>query len=123
MTGYLCVVHCLQQGKGLQTTNAISTTLFPQTYQFWKGNHGRGSVFVFATGNGGIAGDNCGADGFINHPRVIGVSAVSENGLPPVYGERCSAVSISVPVGGASDRLTFMRQVAAKRKFVVSPCA
>ena len=85
-----------------------------------QGNHGRGAVFVFPTGNGGTTGDNCGADGFVNHPRIIGVSAMSENGLPPVYGESCSAVAISVPVGGAPDRVTFRHQLTSRRLFVVS---
>ncbi|KAL5106680.1 PC3-like endoprotease variant B [Taenia crassiceps] len=83
-----------------------------------KGNHGRGSVFVFPAGNGGATGDNCGADGFINHPAVIAVSAVGENGLPPVYSEACSAVNVAVPVGGAQDRLTFKHQLNTRKRFV-----
>ncbi|CDI97103.1 Furin 1 [Echinococcus multilocularis] len=83
-----------------------------------KGNHGRGSVFVFPAGNGGAMGDNCGADGFVNHPNVIAVSAVSENGLPPAYSEACSAIAIAVPVGGAQDRLTFKFQLNTQKLFV-----
>ncbi|VDK42468.1 unnamed protein product, partial [Taenia asiatica] len=83
-----------------------------------KGNHGHGSVFVFPAGNGGAVGDNCGADGFINHPAVIAVSAVGENGLPPVYSEACSAIAVAVPVGGAQDRLTFKHQLNTRQLFV-----
>ncbi|KAL5965204.1 Furin-like protease kpc-1 [Taenia solium] len=83
-----------------------------------QGNHGRGSVFVFPAGNGGAVGDNCGADGFINHPAVIAVSAVGENGLPPVYSEACSAIAVAVPVGGAQDRLTFKHQLNTRQLFV-----
>ncbi|VDM30701.1 unnamed protein product [Hydatigera taeniaeformis] len=83
-----------------------------------KGNHGRGSVFVFPAGNGGAVGDNCGADGFVNHPSVIAVSALGENGLPPVYSEACSAIAVAVPVGGAQDRLTFKHQLNTRQRFV-----
>lgn len=77
-------------------------------------------MFVFPAGNGGAVGDNCGADGFINHPAVIAVGAVGENGLPPVYSEACSAVAVAVPVGGAQDRLTFRHQLNTRMLFVVN---
>ncbi|KAM7532657.1 hypothetical protein Aperf_G00000130687 [Anoplocephala perfoliata] len=83
-----------------------------------NGNHGRGALVVFPTGNGGIAGDNCGADGFINHPNVISVGAVSEHGLPPFYAESCSAVAVAVPVGGAEDKITFLHQLTTRHLFV-----
>lgn len=86
----------------------------------FQGNHGKGAVFVFPSGNGGLHGDNCGADGFVNHPNVITVSALSENGLSPSYSEACAAVSAAVPVGGAEDKLTFKQQIIKRHLFVVS---
>nr|CUU97601.1 hypothetical transcript [Hymenolepis microstoma] len=82
-----------------------------------NGNHGKGSVFLFPSGNGGLEGDNCGADGIVNHPNVISVSALSENGLPPSYGEACAAVAAAIPVGGATDKFTFRRQLSGRQSF------
>uniref|UniRef100_A0A0R3TAG8 P/Homo B domain-containing protein n=1 Tax=Rodentolepis nana TaxID=102285 RepID=A0A0R3TAG8_RODNA len=64
-----------------------------------------------------LEGDNCGADGIVNHPSVIGVSALSENGLSPSYGEACAAVAVAVPVGGAEDEFTFRAQLNGRRLF------
>ncbi|VDD75840.1 unnamed protein product [Mesocestoides corti] len=83
-----------------------------------KGNHGRGSVFLFPAGNGGEVDDNCGADGFVNNVHVVSVNAIGENGLAPAYAERCAAVSIAVPIGGAPDKVTFRHQISRRHFFV-----
>ncbi|CAH8594129.1 unnamed protein product [Heterobilharzia americana] len=70
-----------------------------------KGRHGLGSIYVFASGNGGVFGDSCGADGFVSSPNVIAVSATDNIGQKTVYSEACAAVRVSVPVGGSPDEL------------------
>ncbi|KAI8837775.1 peptidase S8/S53 domain-containing protein [Chytriomyces cf. hyalinus JEL632] len=56
-----------------------------------NGRGGLGSIFVFASGNGGAAGDNCNFDGYTNSIYTITVSSVDRNNLHPVYSEACSA--------------------------------
>ncbi|CAH8864391.1 unnamed protein product [Trichobilharzia szidati] len=65
-----------------------------------KGRNGLGSIYVFASGNGGLFGDNCGADGFISSPNVIAVSAVDNVGRKTLYSEACASVRVSIPIGG-----------------------
>ncbi|PAA80886.1 hypothetical protein BOX15_Mlig002511g1 [Macrostomum lignano] len=65
-----------------------------------KGRGGKGSLFVMASGNGGKNADNCGADGFVNNPHTIAVGALNIFGRTPYYGESCSAIHVSAPVGG-----------------------
>ena len=36
-----------------------------------KGRYGYGNVFVFASGNGGVNGDNCNYDGYANSIYTI----------------------------------------------------
>ncbi|KAI8320136.1 hypothetical protein GQ54DRAFT_241467, partial [Martensiomyces pterosporus] len=50
-----------------------------------------GSVFVFATGNGGGAGDNCNFDGYTNSIYTISIGAIDHLDRHPYYSEMCSA--------------------------------
>ncbi|RTG87622.1 furin, partial [Schistosoma bovis] len=68
-----------------------------------KGRNGLGSIYIFASGNGGLFGDSCGADGFVSSPDVIAVSAVDNLGQKTMYSEPCSAIRVSVPVGGSPE--------------------
>ncbi|ORY32479.1 hypothetical protein BCR33DRAFT_856554 [Rhizoclosmatium globosum] len=56
-----------------------------------NGRNGLGSIFVFASGNGGASGDNCNFDGYTNSIYTITVGAVDRNNQHPEYSERCSA--------------------------------
>ncbi|KAI8073114.1 peptidase S8/S53 domain-containing protein [Gongronella butleri] len=56
-----------------------------------KGRGGKGSIYVFATGNGGEAGDNCNFDGYTNSIYTITVGALDHLDQHPPYAERCSA--------------------------------
>ncbi|XP_072525112.1 PC3-like endoprotease variant B [Salminus brasiliensis] len=57
-----------------------------------KGRGGKGSVFVWAAGNGGLMNDHCGADGYVNSIYTIAIGAVTHNGSPASFGEPCPAV-------------------------------
>lgn len=56
-----------------------------------KGRDGKGSVFVFASGNGGTKGDQCNFDGYTNSIYSVTVSAVDYMGMHPPYSEACAA--------------------------------
>ncbi|KAF6772824.1 hypothetical protein AHF37_07295, partial [Paragonimus kellicotti] len=63
------------------------------------GRRGNGSLFIFASGNGGHLGDHCGADGFIGSPSVIAVTALDNKGMKAIYSESCASIRFAVPVG------------------------
>ena len=50
---------------------------------------GLGSLFVWATGNGGMMTDDCNADGYVNSIYTIGIGSVNEHGVSTYYGEQC----------------------------------
>merc|ERR1712002_1456744 len=57
-----------------------------------KGRGGKGSIVVWASGNGGKHGDNCNCDGYTNSIWTLSVASASEDGLVPWYwvlGGRC----------------------------------
>ncbi|KAI9361747.1 peptidase S8/S53 domain-containing protein [Pilaira anomala] len=56
-----------------------------------KGRNGTGSIYVFASGNGGANDDNCNFDGYTNSIFTITVGAVDKLGNHPPYSEQCSA--------------------------------
>ncbi|KAJ7085743.1 peptidase S8/S53 domain-containing protein [Mycena belliarum] len=55
------------------------------------GRAGKGSVFVFAAGNGAAHGDQCNFDGYTNSIYSVTVAAVDYKGLHPYYSEPCAA--------------------------------
>ncbi|XP_030015076.1 endoprotease bli-like [Sphaeramia orbicularis] len=66
-----------------------------------KGRGGKGSIFVWAAGNGGMNHDHCGADGYVNSIYNIAIGAVTHTGKPAYFGEPCPGV-MAVTLTGAS---------------------
>lgn len=56
-----------------------------------NGRGGKGSIFVFASGNGAASGDACNFDGYTNSIYSVTVGAIDHNGLHPYYSEACAA--------------------------------
>ncbi|KAL5493438.1 hypothetical protein EMCRGX_G014620 [Ephydatia muelleri] len=55
-----------------------------------SGRGGRGSIYVWAAGNGGEKSDSCAADGYVNSIYTIPIGAASSTGEPASYDEPCS---------------------------------
>ncbi|CAG8585836.1 9227_t:CDS:2 [Dentiscutata heterogama] len=66
-----------------------------------EGRGGKGSIFVFASGNGGAVDDNCNFDGYTNSIYTITVGAVDRTHSHPYYAEKCSALLISTYSSGS----------------------
>lgn len=67
-------------------------------------NHGRGgkgSIFVWASGNGGSAMDSCNCDGYTNSIYTLSISSTSEHGTRPWYLEECSSTLATTYSSGA----------------------
>ncbi|XP_053210357.1 furin-like protease 1 isoform X2 [Panonychus citri] len=56
-----------------------------------KGRNGLGSIYIWASGNGGREHDNCNCDGYTNSIWTLSVSSATENGQVPWYSEACSS--------------------------------
>ncbi|KAG8454577.1 hypothetical protein GDO86_000987 [Hymenochirus boettgeri] len=55
------------------------------------GRGGLGSIFVWASGNGGLHYDNCNCDGYTNSIYTLSVGSTTENGNVPWYSEACAS--------------------------------
>ena len=62
-----------------------------------QGRGGKGSIFVWANGNGGPS-DDCAADGYSTSIYTISTGAVSVTGEQSYYDEECSAKMVSAYV-------------------------
>uniref|UniRef100_A0A8B9U168 Proprotein convertase subtilisin/kexin type 4 n=1 Tax=Anas zonorhyncha TaxID=75864 RepID=A0A8B9U168_9AVES len=56
-----------------------------------KGRGGLGSIFIWASGNGGTNYDNCNCDGYANSIYTLAVGSASASGQRPWYSEACSS--------------------------------
>ena len=68
-------------GKTVDGPGRMATQAFLQGIA--KGRGGKGSIFVWASGNGGRDHDNCNCDGYTNSVWTLSVSSATENGLIP----------------------------------------
>uniref|UniRef100_A0A8C6LD94 Proprotein convertase subtilisin/kexin type 1 n=1 Tax=Nothobranchius furzeri TaxID=105023 RepID=A0A8C6LD94_NOTFU len=76
-------------GKTVEGPGRLAQKAFE--YGIQKGRGGKGSIFVWASGNGGRQGDNCDCDGYTDSIFTISISSASQQGLSPWYAEKCSS--------------------------------
>jgi proprotein convertase subtilisin/kexin type 5 len=65
--------------------------------------HGRnklGSIYVWASGNGGRRFDNCNCDGYTNSIYTLSISSATQAGTKPWYLEECSSTLASTYSSG-----------------------
>ncbi|GFO13567.1 neuroendocrine convertase 1 [Plakobranchus ocellatus] len=66
-----------------------------------KGRGGKGSIFAWASGNGGRVGDNCNSDGYTGSIYTLSISTATQLGHSPWYAEKCSSTLASAYSSGA----------------------
>ncbi|XP_026234734.1 proprotein convertase subtilisin/kexin type 6 [Anabas testudineus] len=77
-------------GKTVDGPGPLTKKAFEQGIK--KGRKGLGSIFVWASGNGGRQGDHCSCDGYTSSIYTISISSTTENGNKPWYLEVCSSI-------------------------------
>jgi kexin len=70
-----------------------------------EGRGGKGTIYVFAAGNGAQHGDNCNFDGYTNSIYSITVGAIDKEDHHPYYSEACSAQLVVTYSSGAGDNI------------------
>ena len=67
-----------------------------------KGRGGLGSIYLFASGNGG-GGDDCNCDGYTNSPLTLSIGAIDEHNSVPYYTEHCaSTIAVTYSSGSGT---------------------
>uniref|UniRef100_A0A1A8MQK9 Furin (Paired basic amino acid cleaving enzyme) a n=2 Tax=Nothobranchius pienaari TaxID=704102 RepID=A0A1A8MQK9_9TELE len=70
-----------------------------------EGRGGLGSIFVWASGNGGREKDSCNCDGYTNSIYTLSISSTTQNGNVPWYSEACSStLATTYSSGGLNEK-------------------
>ena len=58
-----------------------------------QGRRGKGSIYVFSSGNGGgFYGDSCAFNGYVNSIHTIAITGLRSDGSLPVFSEPCAGL-------------------------------
>ncbi|XP_076621880.1 furin-like protease 1 isoform X4 [Colletes latitarsis] len=87
-------------GKTVDGPGELATRAFIEGIT--KGRNGKGSIFVWASGNGGRDHDNCNCDGYTNSIWTLSISSATENGQVPWYSEACSSTLATTYSSGST---------------------
>jgi len=68
------------------------------------GRKGKGSIFVWASGNGGRHADSCNCDGYTNSIFTLSISSATQGGHKPWYLEECSSTLATTYSSGTPGR-------------------
>ena len=71
-----------------------------------NGRNGKGTVFVWAAGNGNLNGDDSNYDGWANSHQAIAVSAITDKGTAAWYSEPGANILVCAPSNGGKEGIT-----------------
>ncbi|KRX90179.1 Furin [Trichinella pseudospiralis] len=88
-------------GKTLDGPDRMASLAFQEGVR--EGRGGKGSIFVWASGNGGRDADSCNCDGYTNSIYTLSISSATENGRVPWYSEACSSTLATTYSSGSNN--------------------
>ncbi|KAI9728817.1 MAG: pheromone processing endoprotease [Cirrosporium novae-zelandiae] len=100
---YSCSWGPPDDGKSMDAPGILIKRAMANAVQ--RGRGGKGTIYVFAAGNGAAAGDNCNFDGYTNSIYSITIGAIDRKGLHPYYSEKCSASLAVTYSSGSGDSI------------------
>ena len=100
---YSCSWGPPDDGQQLEAPSPLIVKAFLNGIQ--NGRGGKGSLFVFASGNGGAVDDQCNMDGYTNSIYSVTVGAIDRKGARPFYSEACTAMMVVTYSSGSGDHI------------------
>lgn len=86
-----------------------------------QGRGGRGSIFVWASGNGGRERDSCNCDGYTNSIYTLSISSSTQSGNVPWYSEACSStLATTYSSGGLNEKQIVSVSLSGLKKISIS---
>ena len=82
--------------RSIVTRRAYSAALMTTAPSFLLLFSGKGSIYTWASGNGGAVLDNCNADGYSSSIYTISIASISPFGRTVSYGERCASIMAAI---------------------------
>jgi kexin len=103
---YSCSWGPADTGTSMEAPGSLVEQTLAQYAGNLRGRLGKGSVYVWAAGNGRANGDSCAYDGYASSPYVIPVGALDYNGDQAWFSEGCAALMGVTPSSGAGHGIT-----------------
>ena len=108
--------HCLFPGSTAYSKSSQTKKTCWVPFIFLQGRGGKGNIYVWATGNGGLTDDDCNCDGYTTSIYTISIGAISDHGLSTYYTETCAS-TLAVTFSGGSHRETVENKVVSSLSF------
>ncbi|KAF2459791.1 peptidase S8/S53 domain-containing protein [Lineolata rhizophorae] len=100
---YSCSWGPPDDGRSMDAPGILIRRAFVNAIQ--NGREGKGTIYVFAAGNGANNDDNCNFDGYTNSIYSVTVGAIDRENNHPYYSEKCSAQLVVTYSSGRSDNI------------------
>lgn len=97
---YSCSWGPMDSGTDMQEPGHLVKQVFANYAGRKRGRNGKGSIYVWASGNGRTHQDSCAYDGYANSPYTIAVGAINNVGRRSWYSEGCAALMCVAPSSG-----------------------
>jgi Subtilase family/Proprotein convertase P-domain len=101
---YSCSWGPIDDAKDLRGPGRL--THLALQYGVINGRSGKGNIFVWAAGNGRVAGDSCNYDGYSNSPFTFSIGAINNRGTQSWYSEGCAGLLAVAPSSGQGIGIT-----------------
>ncbi|XP_074060680.1 proprotein convertase subtilisin/kexin type 4 isoform X2 [Macrotis lagotis] len=88
-------------GRTVDGPGVLTQEAFSQGVNTGRSN--LGTLFVWASGNGGLHYDNCNCDGYTNSIHTLSVGSTTQHGLVPWYSEACASTLTTTFSSGLSN--------------------
>ncbi|XP_041353839.1 endoprotease bli-like [Gigantopelta aegis] len=85
-------------GKTMDAPKHFAALALEHGAKFGRG--GKGTLYAWATGNGGHNHDDCGADGYVSSIYTMSFGSSTDMGRRPYFMENCTSTLAVVPCGG-----------------------
>ncbi|KAI9189007.1 pheromone processing endoprotease [Blastocladiella emersonii ATCC 22665] len=94
LSAYIDKVHVYSNSYGLMSyLRPLLSKALAENVR--KGRGGKGSIYMFAAGNGRLEYDNCAFDGYVSSIYTIAVSAIHMGNKAADYAEECPSILVS----------------------------
>jgi len=100
---YSCSWGPADTGRDMVAPGHLVSQVFAHYAGQGAGRRGKGSIYVWASGNGRNRHDSCAYDGYANSPYTIAVGAINHMGQRTWYSEGCAALMCVTPSSGAGE--------------------
>lgn len=103
---YSCSWGPADNGMNMIAPGYVTQTALARYTNGGMGRLGKGTIYVWAAGNGRDAGDSCAYDGYASSPYTMAIGAVDHQGDQAWYSEGCAALFAVAPSSGAMRGIT-----------------